>query len=1443
MYLWLDIIDKRLPAHIGRTFAYDLDNMSLKDIQPRIAQNLDSILAELNASEDIQIHYTRSTPGRTPGRGQNNRYRGRPTPAPRPAPRKICVLCKVSGRPHTGHEAKDCWFSSHSEKRELIRALLVDVDAEQEEEEEEETISYVSSSVDAVPPTAHAQDLQLSSTVALPTIRKVQTSPSPFFYIFHNHVACKVIIDTGATSSMISISFMRKANIPIKPTKHAAKGVCKTPIELQGEVHLTLHFNGLELPITALVVANLDCDILCGTPFCEDNDVEVHLKAREFSIHQERFSYGVGSEQVHNILRVDSLLLRNDSPRTILPGDFIEVESNQLSEYEGEVFIEPHRSAPKDWPQPAISRVVQGKARLPNLTNEPIYLHRSQHIANIRRVLHHPAALPLTKMGPVPPPPAAPKNVLCSSRIDLDPDSQLSAQERSAFMELHKKYDEVFSSVIPIYNDRFGAVRAHVTIGSVPPPPHKGKLPFYDQAKLRILQEEADKMESRGWLCRPEDINVEVLHSSPSFLLKKPDDSYRFVTAFTELGQYTRITPTASKSCNDVLRNMASFSFIIKCDMTKSFYQIRVSKKSIPYLGTVTPFKGLRVYLVSAMGQPGSSEALEELVSRVFGDFIQEGWFIHIHDDINVCANTIKQLILNWSLVLQRFFEADLRLSAPKTIIVPKKTIILGWVWNTGTLSCSPHKLTPLATIEPPQTATSMRAFLGAFRALSRCIPRYASLASPLEDSIKGIQGSQKITWTPDLQKSFQSLQTALGAPQTLTIPCPSDQLVMTVDASPLNKGLSATLFIIRNGKRRLADNFSMKLKGHQLDWMPCEHEALAIATGISHFAPYIRESQHKMQVLTDSRPCVQAYQKLCKGQFSASSRVSTFLSTLSTNNVSVQHISGEKNTTSDFGSRHPQSCPDQSCQICTFVNDMSESVVSSVSTSDVLSGTAKMPYLNATAWKSVQHDCQTLRRTHAHLTQGTRPTKKVKDMRDLRRFLQVASVDNNGLLVVKKSDPFVAQRNLIVVPSAILPGLVTAMHLYFDHATKFQLSKVMSRYFFGISSENVIQNVVDACDTCTSLKKLPKELFTQSSTPSPEQPGSLYNADILRLNRQKIFVAVDCFSSFTTAAHIKDESHPTLRSALLANTSLFRSKSCSVRVDNASGFKALLGDDTLLSHGMTLDFGRTKNPNKTAVADKCAQELELELLKRNPAGGPCSPEELQEAVLTLNSRIRNRGLSAKEILLQRDQHTGEQLNFDARELIDQQMLLRSKNNIASAASKSKGGKPANACDVAIGKLVYLKCEGDKTKGRERYIVTGITGNNVLLQKISGRLFSAKKYEVPITHIIPITTPHATVKNSSRDTNITHSDSDSDDYVPQEQDIHDAAINEPDNEDLSDEDLQFHDASADLEQPEDQVAGLDDAAAVTQRPQRARRRPDWYGVDVDADVDSDVDSS
>ena len=56
--------------------------------------------------------------------------------------------------------------------------------------------------------------------------------------------------------------------------------------------------------------------------------------------------------------------------------------------------------------------------------------------------------------------------------------------------------------------------------------------------------------------------------------------------------------------------------------------------------------------------------------------------------------------------------------------------------------------------------------------------------------------------------------------------------------------------------------------------------------------------------------------------------------------------------------------CKDATCQICKFVEETQECVVQSLTVFDIMSGSAKMPFLNHSAWQSAQHDCPTLRRT-----------------------------------------------------------------------------------------------------------------------------------------------------------------------------------------------------------------------------------------------------------------------------------------------------------------------------------------------------------------------------------------------------------------------------------------------------------------------------------------------
>ena len=60
MYLWLTSIDKRLPSYIARVYSHELQSKTLKDLQPQIAEDMDSLLTEINTQEGVRIQYAHS---------------------------------------------------------------------------------------------------------------------------------------------------------------------------------------------------------------------------------------------------------------------------------------------------------------------------------------------------------------------------------------------------------------------------------------------------------------------------------------------------------------------------------------------------------------------------------------------------------------------------------------------------------------------------------------------------------------------------------------------------------------------------------------------------------------------------------------------------------------------------------------------------------------------------------------------------------------------------------------------------------------------------------------------------------------------------------------------------------------------------------------------------------------------------------------------------------------------------------------------------------------------------------------------------------------------------------------------------------------------------------------------------------------------------------------
>ena len=174
------------------------------------------------------------------------------------------------------------------------------------------------------------------------------------------------------------------------------------------------------------------------------------------------------------------------------------------------------------------------------------------------------------------------------------------------------------------------------------------------------------------------------------------------------------------------------------------------------------------------------------------------------------------------------------------------------------------------------------------------------------------------------------------------------------------------------------------------------------------------------------------------------------------------------------------------------------------------------------------------MRRTLSHLTQGTRPSKKITNAKDVKRYLNVASIARDGLLVVRRNDPLSPAQDCIIVPRMVLDGLVTALHIQLDHPSCYQLKQVMHRYLFALDLDKTIDTASRSCHQCASLRDTPHTTIPQSRSNHPEVVGISYAADVIKREKQLILVLRECVTSYTASCLIDDERRDTLRDSLV---------------------------------------------------------------------------------------------------------------------------------------------------------------------------------------------------------------------------------------------------------------------------------------------------------------------
>ena len=777
--LWLHSIHKSLPALVKQRYSAELRSKTLMSVRVDISESLNSLLAELQGETAASIARASTyNAGRRSQYSQNRQpFYQQKQPFYQQKPSRFCAICDANKRP-SDHFLSECPDLPEADRR-FLKARTRTVGVEEEKYYDE----------DRAEPGSPVRKVSIGKKDKNKTkVGKVTVKSSPFLNARYKGQPAKITIDSGAQSNVMKLSYANKIGAKIyKTTSVATQADGVTDMNIAGEVHLTFEVDDLKLYFDGLVTEDLSDDILAGVPFMESNDCYARPSRNLVFLGDRAFKCDVVNKSSKaEVVRVQSLAV-------LLPGEDINLEVPENLADSKFIAIDPRTDAPSmkhskyqhSWLQPQVVEVIEGHISVQNKSAHPVSLKKFEHVATARHILEYSdpeniveesAAQESTEVRSVevtkkvnhidmvvdPDEAQVEERLEDHEKVVVDPDKRLSKKQQSQFQVLHQEYSDVFDkSSLGLYNGASGPLKVVINMGPTMPPQRKGRMPVYNRSQLVEMQELCDKLEGTV-LLKPEDVGISVEYLNTSFMLAKKNGEKRFVTAFGEVGEYAKPQPALMSDVNTVLRYIAEYEEVIISDLTSAYWQMELSRDSMKFCGVATPFKGVRVYGRGAMGMPGTETALEELMCRVLGSLITTGQVTKLADDIYCGGSSVEEVLKTWEKVLIALKKNGLKLSAAKTIVCPKSVMILGWIWQGGSLKASPHKISTLASVEPPQTVGKLRSYVGGVKFLSRVLRNYSEVLQPLEEEIGGRSSNEKIKWTESLLSAFKKSQERL---------------------------------------------------------------------------------------------------------------------------------------------------------------------------------------------------------------------------------------------------------------------------------------------------------------------------------------------------------------------------------------------------------------------------------------------------------------------------------------------------------------------------------------------------------------------------------------------------------------------------------------------------------------------------------------------------------
>lgn len=394
----------------------------------------------------------------------------------------------------------------------------------------------------------------------------------------------------------------------------------------------------------------------------------------------------------------------------------------------------------------------------------------------------------------------------------VEAQSHLDDEQKKQLLEVLEKHSTVFDGTLGHYKKEL----IHLDLEPDSKPYHAKPYP------VPKVHEETFKKELRHL------VDIGVLRpcratewAAPTFVTPKKDGRVRWVSDFRALNQCLKRKVYPLPIIQDVLTRRSGYKFFTKLDLTMMYYAFELDEESKELSTIVTPY-GKFQYCRMAMGLKPSPDFAQSIIEDVLKETDTEVYI----DDVALFDRDFELHMQRLDKVLTRLEENGLKINPLKCEWCVQETDFLGhWLTPEG-IKPWKKKVEAILRMQPPQTTTQLKSFLGAVTYYRNMWPRRSHVLTPLT----ALSGKKQLVWTEECQKAFEEMKAVMAAEALLVYPDHNLPFQIYTDASDYQMGAA----ILQKGK--VVAYWSRKLNDAQRNYSTMEKELLATVMCLKEF-------------------------------------------------------------------------------------------------------------------------------------------------------------------------------------------------------------------------------------------------------------------------------------------------------------------------------------------------------------------------------------------------------------------------------------------------------------------------------------------------------------------------------------------------------------------------------------------------------------------------------